>query len=134
MRSDGSASDLWERALDTLHAARILIEESPDNSASRAYYAAMHAVEALFLLEGRNLNSHAAVWEAFHNSLIRTGRWPAELSKRFRLLRRDRDVGDYGGGIRLSVNDARDAYSAALAIIEAVHQEAPEVFPKPTGE
>jgi uncharacterized protein (UPF0332 family) len=43
---NAEALDLWNRAKKALGAAHAIIHEDPDSSASRAYYAAFHAVSA----------------------------------------------------------------------------------------
>jgi len=43
----------WERAHKALVSARQLAESDPDSAASRAYYAAFHAVTALLWSTGR---------------------------------------------------------------------------------
>ena len=40
----------WQRALRTLASGRQLIKTDPDSAASRAYYAAFHALTSLFAL------------------------------------------------------------------------------------
>jgi len=47
------AMDLWNRAKKALSAAQTIVHEDPDSSASRAYYAAFHAVSAYFALNGK---------------------------------------------------------------------------------
>ncbi len=119
--------------MDTIRAADLLLEESPDNSASRSYYAAFHAVSALFLLEGRSFTSHKELWIAFHREMIRSGRWPQEFSDYLRELRADRETGDYGGAAHVSPQGAGEAYQAAMAILEAVNEERPNEFPLEIG-
>ena len=129
MRKKAVPTDLWERALKALRAARRDLREDPDGSASRSFYAATYAVEAFFLNEGRMLDSHGAVWDAVNQGLVRPGRWPGEFSDRFRLLKKRRDVGDYGGGAHVTPEGAAQAYDAALAFLRAVHAEYPDAFP-----
>ena len=51
MTGEISAKDHWFRALNSFRMAEMGREVSPDDAASRAYYAAFHAVSALFELE-----------------------------------------------------------------------------------
>ena len=52
----------WDRAIDALRDAQLLLANGGfDGAASRPYYAAFHAVTALFVLEGRTFTKHAAV-------------------------------------------------------------------------
>lgn len=43
----------WQRALSILPSAKKLANTDPDSAASRAYYAAFHALTALFIFRGR---------------------------------------------------------------------------------
>jgi uncharacterized protein (UPF0332 family) len=74
----------WDRAIDALRDAEILLANGGfDGAVSRAYYAAFHAVTALFALEGRVFIKHAAVQAAVHRDLVKAGRWPADLGRAF---------------------------------------------------
>lgn len=55
------AQNLWDRARNALEAAQALLAVSPDDVASRGYYAAFNAVSALFALQGRTFTKHTAV-------------------------------------------------------------------------
>jgi len=48
----------WDRAERALESARQLAETDPDSAASRAYYAAFHALTALFGLRGQPMHRH----------------------------------------------------------------------------
>ena len=50
----------YERAKDALLSAKALMDVSFDGVASRACYAAFHAVSALFAMEGLEFSKHAA--------------------------------------------------------------------------
>jgi len=68
------ADDLWRRALEALILARHDLPISADGAAARAYYAAFHAVSALFALDGKTYSQHAAVEAAVHRDLVKHGR------------------------------------------------------------
>ena len=116
------AASWWERALDTLNAAELLVQASPDNAASRAYYAAHHAVVAHFLLIGVTYEKHTAVETAVHRDLVQAGLWPADLGKDFSDLARLRSRADYGGQARVSSAEAQEAVLNARRILQAVRQ------------
>lgn len=59
----------WQRAQRTLVSAKQLAESDPDSAASRAYYAAFHALTAFFALRGRTFSKHAAIRAALHRDL-----------------------------------------------------------------
>jgi len=73
--------------------------DAADYEAERAplYYAAFHAVTALFALEGKSFSKHTAVRAAVHGELVKTGRWPVELGASYNDLMSARHTGDYGG-------------------------------------
>ncbi len=129
MRKKAAPQDLWERAVTSLRAAMAFSTEFPDEAASSAYYAAMYAIESLFLLEGKGLDSHSAVRTALHRDLIKAGRWDKNLGERFDELLRGRETGDYGGAAHISPAEMKELCDAALAILENVHQEHPKEFP-----
>jgi uncharacterized protein (UPF0332 family) len=67
--------DLLQKAISSLEAARVLlINEFPEFSASRAYYAMFYVAEAF--LEGKEISfsKHSAVISAFGQQFARTGR------------------------------------------------------------
>jgi uncharacterized protein (UPF0332 family) len=115
----------WERAGNALESAKLLLESDADASASRAYYAAFHAVTALFALEGRKFKKHSAVRSAVHRDLVHEGRFTPELGDDFDLLMDLREQGDYGGISRVSSEDARVAVEKAAGILEAVRRACP---------
>ncbi|MBI4599324.1 HEPN domain-containing protein [Candidatus Uhrbacteria bacterium] len=119
----------WERAITAFRSANLLIPTDPDGAASRAYYAAFNAVSALFALEGKSFKKHSAVDSAVHRDLVRTGRWPVELGKKFSSLVESRTTGDYGNDQHISNELAEISLQSARRILEAVQKENPEVFP-----
>jgi uncharacterized protein (UPF0332 family) len=65
----------WDRALEPLAAATLLLPHGGfDSAASRAYYAAFHAASALFALEGRTFTKHSALEAAVHRDLVKAER------------------------------------------------------------
>jgi uncharacterized protein (UPF0332 family) len=117
----------WRRASRTLKSAEKLEDSDPDSAASRAYYAAFHAVTALFALRGQVFSKHTAVRSALHRDLIQAHLWPRELGKSYDLLMDLRETGDYGGLDRVSSRDARDAAAKAAEILRAVEKMCPEL-------
>ena len=109
----------WQRAQRTIQSASTLLASDPESAASRAYYAAFHALTALFALRGQSFTKHAALRSALHKNLINTGDWAAELGKDYDLLIELRETGDYGGTTRVSEENACRAIEAAQRIITA---------------
>lgn len=121
------ARDCWQRARHACEAARVLVPLAPDDSASRAYYAAFHAVSALFALRGMTFTKHAAVRAAVHRELVHSGAWERQVGEAYDLLWELRHVGDYGGGQHVSRAEAADALHAAEIIIACVARSCPEL-------
>ncbi len=117
----------WQRALRTMSSARQLIETDPDSAASRAYYAAFHALTTLFAFRGQSFSKHSALRAALHRDLIKTSQWPVELGKAFDFLTDIRETGDYGGLIQVSRSDAELAIEKAQTIIDQVRYTLPEL-------
>ena len=116
------ARDLWHRAENALRAAEALVPLSPDDAASRAYYAVFHAATAAFVLEGRTFRRHAGLRGAVHRDWVNVGEWPVEFGADFDALWELRDVGDYGGSHHVTPEDAAAAVEAACRILEAIHE------------
>lgn len=117
----------WDRAQRTLNSAQLLAETDPDSAVSRAYYAAFHAVTALFALRGVEFLKHTAVRAAVHRDLIKMGEWSPSLGRDFDFLLEMRDVGDYGGVTRVTSDDAADACACAQRLLAAVAESAPSL-------
>jgi len=124
------AEDLWRRARRALLTARQLVEEDPDASASRAYYAAYFAASALFALRERFFAKHSALEAAVHRDLARPGEWPTDLGADFSWLASLRYTGDYGGEQHVSSAEAAQAVAKAARIRETVRRAAPDRFPE----
>ncbi|HNQ24230.1 MAG TPA: HEPN domain-containing protein [Phycisphaerae bacterium] len=127
------AKNEWERAWRTLASARLLVASDPDSAASRAYYAAFHAVSALFALRGRTFAKHAALRAAVHRDLVQNGSWDPDLGKAFDYLLELRETADYGGPVSVTSDNARAALERAEVLLETVAQTCPD-FPYPPHE
>ena len=100
-----------------------LVATDPESAASRAYYAAFHALTALFALRGQSFKKHAALRAALHKDLIKSGEWPMERGKDYDLLTELRENSDYAEVARVTEQDARRAVEAAQRIIAACQEE-----------
>ncbi len=117
----------WRRAQVTLISANQLVETDPDSAASRAYYAAFHAVTALLALRGQSHSKHSAVRAALHRDLVNTGQWSEELGDAYDSLMEMREIGDYGGIADVTIDGARTAVEWATALVKAVNKACPEL-------
>jgi uncharacterized protein (UPF0332 family) len=86
-----------QRANRALQTAPMLVTTDPESAVSRAYYAAFHAVTAVFALRGRSFTKHSALRAAVHKDLVKTDEWSVELGKDYDLVMSLRQTGDYGG-------------------------------------
>lgn len=120
------AEDWWKRALRAFKTAATLIDQDPDASASRAYYAAFYAVSALYALQHRSFRKHAEVEAAVHRDLVKAGKWPVEVGAAFSWLATLRYTGDYGGEAHVKPDEAREAVRKAEQVLQAVRELSPE--------
>jgi uncharacterized protein (UPF0332 family) len=121
------AASEWERARGALASANLVIEVDPNSAASRAYYAAFHAVSALLALRGQSFSKHSAVRAAVHRDLVHAEGWPADFAQDYDFLLDLRSTGDYGGTEPVSREDARAAVDTAQRILGAVKEAVPEL-------
>ncbi|MBT3190487.1 MAG: HEPN domain-containing protein [Anaerolineae bacterium] len=110
-----------ERSKNALDAAMDLFEDEYfDFAVSRAYYAAFYAASALLLNEGWETKKHSGVIALFHQHFVKTKKLPVEQGKNLNWLFELRGIGDYGGVIRLSFEEAQRALKIATSFLDAV--------------
>lgn len=119
-------ADLWQRALQALRTAERLVEDDPDASASRSYYAAFYAASALLAFDQHSFAKHTAVERAVHRDLVKPGIWAVEVGAAFSWLVTLRSTGDYGGEEHVQPEDAKAAVEKARLILKAARDAAPE--------
>jgi len=117
----------WDRAGRALASARQLVETDPDSAASRAYYAAFHALTALFALREQTFAKHSAIRAALHRDLIDPGTLPQQCGRDYDFLMDLRETGDYGGLMQVPADSARQAVEKAEAFLAAVERLCPDV-------
>jgi len=117
------ADSQLQRARRIIQTASMLVATDPESAASRAYYAAFHALTALFALRGQSFKKHAALRAALHKDLIKSGEWPMERGKDYDLLTELRENSDYAEVARVTEQDARRAVEAAQRVIAACQEE-----------
>ncbi len=130
---NADAQTQWARAVRTLQTAELLVEADPDSAASRAYYAAFHAVSALFALTGQEYTKHSALEAAVHRDLVHAGLWNTALGQDYTFLAELRITGDYGGAKRVAAREAREAVLCARRILDAVRGGTAGVFTELPG-
>lgn len=128
MNFDKEAKDHWTRALEAWEAAAE-ITKAYGSIANRCYYAAFHAVSALFALEGRSFRTHAGVHHAVNRDLVKAGKWSEDIGSEYNFLLKARRKGDYGGGLFVNQDEACHAREATRRILQVVHKGRPDIFP-----
>ena len=92
------------------------------DSASRAYYAAYHAVYAVLAHHGLTFSSHAQVLGAFNREFIKTGIFPPDTFKKLQRMFLDRNIADYQISKTVSSEAAEKDIAAARLLVDACRQ------------
>jgi uncharacterized protein (UPF0332 family) len=113
---------LLAAAQSKLEAAELLQASGKHgDAASRAYYAAFHAVSALHLAVGNSFSSHAQVIGRFNKDFVRTGLFDPVFTRALTRLFEDRQVGDYEAAAEMAPAQAAQDIADARALIKAIH-------------
>lgn len=114
---------LMERAQQSVAAAKTLAAEGySDFAASRAYYAAFYAAKALLLTEEIELTKHSAVIAAIHQRWVKPGKLPLEQGQALNWLFELRNIGDYGGPVHISSQQAQQAIESAQQFLHSAQK------------
>lgn len=109
------------RAAEKLKVAELLLENRAwDDAASRAYYAAFHAVSALLLSRGKTFSKHAQVLGAFNRDFVKTGIFDKSFTTLLMRLFEDRQTGDYDVISGLTEPEARQDVADAGKVVDAI--------------
>jgi uncharacterized protein (UPF0332 family) len=102
---------MLEKAQQKLAAAEMEFKMGYESdSASRAYYAAYHAVYAVLAHHGLTFSSHAQVLGAFNKEFIKTGIFPPDTFKKLQKMFLDRNI----AAARLLVDACRQYLEKAI--------------------
>jgi uncharacterized protein (UPF0332 family) len=105
----------------SLDAARAHLTKGDfDFSASRAYYAAFYAIEAILLSKNLTFSKHGGTIGAFNHHFIKTGVFPREFSDLIARLFRERQVGDYEFDEKIGKESAADDIECSLRIANEI--------------
>jgi uncharacterized protein (UPF0332 family) len=119
---ESEISSNLERADTNLQVARELLDKAYyDVSASRAYYAAFYAANALLLNEGIDTSKHSGVIALVHQHFVKSGKLSKEQGRNLNWLFELRSVGDYGVSLHVGSDDARRAVRIAEDFLEAAN-------------
>ena len=112
------------RAVDKLTVAEILLANGAwDDAASRAYYAAFHAITALLFSNGKSYSSHAQLLGAFNRDFVKSQVFHRDFTAILTRLFEDRQSGDYDVFAAISEDDARLDVANARRIVESIQQD-----------
>jgi len=88
-------------------------------AASRAYYAAFHAITAMLATRGLSFASHAQTIGAFNREFVKSGVFPADTVRQLQRLFEDRQTADYDWVHTVAPETAADDVAAAKALVAA---------------
>lgn len=111
------------RAADKLAVAQLLLDNSAwEDAASRAYYAAFHAVSALLFSRGKSYSSHAQLIGAFNRDFVKTQVFNRDFTAILTRLFEDRQSGDYDVFAAITEQEARRDVDAARRIVDSIQR------------
>ena len=93
-----------------------------DEIASRCYYAAFHAAQAMLSTEGLTANTHQGVVSLFGLHFAKTGKVNPRLGRYLNNLKDDRESGDYDVYSGIDRSDAEKAVRQAREFMAAAER------------
>ena len=109
---------MLEKAREKLASARVCLDAGYfDDAASRAYYAAFHAVSAALGAKGLAYSSHGQTLGAFNREFVQTGLLDPVAFRRLQTLFTSRQTGDYDASSSISRSQAEQSVSDAQWLI-----------------
>ena len=111
---------LLGKAEESFSAAELLFERGFYGfSASRAYYAMFYVTEALLVSIGQSYSSHGGVIGSFGREFAKTGKFDLKFHRWLIDAQDVRNIGDYGVGVEISSNQARELIAQVKEFIQA---------------
>ena len=99
-----------------------LQKEDPDFASSKAYYSIFHLMQAALLTKNRTYSKHAGVISGFSQEFIKTGIFPVQFSESIQRLRKDRELGDYGYQLNVTLEEASQDVASADEIAASIRK------------
>lgn len=110
-----------EKSYRLFDAAGIMIHaEHWESAANRMYYALFHAVTALLIHDGHNVNTHKGSHALFGLHYIKTGKLPQKYSALYQKLEAIRDEGDYNWSYSVEADDIMQKVAPAKEMIDTI--------------
>jgi uncharacterized protein (UPF0332 family) len=112
---------LLDYADESHKAAKVLIDSGFTGfAAAQSYYSMFYLTEALLLSKGLHYSSHSAVIAAFGKEFAKTGLLDPKFHRYLINAEERREDGHYGGGRKVSEEDALESYQWAGEFKEVV--------------
>lgn len=113
----------WQRALESLKAAEVLVEKRLwRDSISRSYYAAFHAVQTLLLSLGLEAKSHSGAQSLFSLHFVKKGLFEPKYARILSKSQKFREESDYDPVSEFTEEDAQERLTEVKALIGKVRQ------------
>lgn len=110
-----------QKARDTFEEIGILTAANRwSGAANRLYYAVFHAVNALLIHDGHEINTHKGSHALFGLHYIKTGVLPKEYGRLYNQLQSMREEGDYNCAYEVSKEELNDRIVPARQLIDDI--------------
>jgi len=91
-----------------------------DSASSRAYYSVFYILGALLLTKNLSFSKHSAVISSFSRYFVKEGIFPSDFAKKIKVLRKDREIGDYDYILTVDEEKAKEGIRNAEEIIKEI--------------
>ena len=112
-----------KKARETYDEIGILISANRLNgAANRMYYAVFHAVCALFINDGIQVNTHRASHALFSQHYIKTGILPKEYGQLYNQLQTMREESDYNCAYDVEMDELQQRLEPARQLLDDIEK------------
>lgn len=112
-----------KKAQETYEEIGILINAKRLNgAANRMYYAVFHAVCALLINDGHQVNTHKGSHALFNQQYIKAGVLPKEYGQLYNQLQTMREESDYNCAYDVEIEELQQRLEPAKKLIEAIEE------------
>jgi len=93
-----------------------------ESAASRAYYSAFHAIQAVLKSVDQTYSKHSTVIAEFQRQFIKTGIFPRQIGKALSKMAKHREIADYKYDEELNSDEVKEDIEKARELLDAVRQ------------
>lgn len=112
-----------KKARETYEDISILLNANRLNgAANRMYYAVFHAVCALLINDGHQVNTHKGSHALFNLNYIKTGILPKEYGLLYNLLQTMREESDYNCAYDVDIDELQQRLEPAKSFIDNIEK------------